>query len=839
MSTATVTVTVDPVNDVLSLTSDSVDVYESNLADGTTPSGDRESDNGSFTIEAYDGLASITVHGQVITAAQLDDLETGSVSSIPITTPTTYGTLELTGYTSNPATGGGVVTYTYTLSGNTLDHSVQGNDSVSESIDISVTDDDGDSFNATITVTVVDDVPIAEDNNGGSVEEGGDTITSSVSVLDNDEAGADEPVIINGFTYTDETGTLQTGTLGTEVDTQHGRFTLNSDGSWSYTSDDSEDHSSTDSLQEVITYTIEDADGDVDTANLTISVTDDEPSTSSSTAHTYEVPQQDTNVLITLDVSGSMADGLYDDSFPSGNDSTRMDVAVESVAEMLSQYDYRGDVRVKLVVFSTYGDLLVSEWVTVDEAKIIMNNLVANGGTNYDSALQVADNAYDDTTGMISGADNVAYFISDGLPSLPPGSDQGIQSGEQSVWEAFLETNNVTSYAIAMGDLGSSTITELAPIAYDANADPGEEQIEPIVVTDPNDLEEALLDTLDVVPITGTLQGSFGADGGYVHSIIIGGVTYTYDPSGGGSISSTGTFVFDTTTNTMTVETGEGGELSVDMDTGEYSYTAPQGITAMVDDVFQYRFADNDGDVSDTGTVTVTLVPPGGTDIIEQINEVDSFGVNGTGSTLNGGVGDDFLVGGTGADTLNGGAGDDILNGDGGYQPYTSWGYVSSAYFTDTVNGGDGNDRVIYDGRDTVDGGDGLDTLILEKDLDINFNTNRNLSNIEVIDLTYGPGSDSIFLEDVYGYEDMPYYRLYDGDHRLTNINAADVLNMTDADNELYILGDSGDYVEFDGFTLSGTASADVYSDGTDTAFNVYTGGGATVYVDQDITVSL
>ncbi|PWW81336.1 hypothetical protein CR164_09855, partial [Prosthecochloris marina] len=246
VSTATVTVTVNPVDDVLSLTSDSIGVYESDLADGTTPSGDRESDNGSFTIEAYDGLASITVHGQLITAEQLADLEAGTISSIPITTPTTYGTLVLTGYTSNPATGGGVVEYTYTLSGNTLDHGVQGNDTVSENIDISVTDDDGDSSSATITVTIVDDVAVAvadTDSVGedSSLSASGNVVTDSESNGDNggDTLGADNAPVdpVTGVAAGSDASSAVSGNVGTSVTGSYGSVVINADGSYTYTLD--------------------------------------------------------------------------------------------------------------------------------------------------------------------------------------------------------------------------------------------------------------------------------------------------------------------------------------------------------------------------------------------------------------------------------------------------------------------------------------------------------------------------------------------------------------------------------------------------------------------------
>lgn len=77
--------------------------------------------------------------------------------------------------------------------------------------------------------------------------------------------------------------------------------------------------------------------------------------------------------------------------------------------------------------------------------------------------------------GKIVNANNVSYFISDGVPTYGSGtttalvkdcqpikmngdgssstnnSDVGIQADEQSIWENFLNSNKITSYAVAIG----------------------------------------------------------------------------------------------------------------------------------------------------------------------------------------------------------------------------------------------------------------------------------------------------------------------------------------------------------------------------------------------------
>ena len=96
-----------------------------------------------------------------------------------------------------------------------------------------------------------------------------------------------------------------------------------------------------------------------------------------------------------------------------------------------------------------------------------------------------------------------------------------------------------------------------------------------------------------------------------------------------------------------------------------------------------------------------------------------------SGSTLNGGLGDDYLYGGNGADALYGGGGDDALHGDNGND--TLIGGAGNDY----LDGGDGNDTLDGgDGNDTLDGGDGSDTYVFGKgfgqDMVNNYHVDKN-----------------------------------------------------------------------------------------------------------------
>ena len=103
-------------------------------------------------------------------------------------------------------------------------------------------------------------------------------------------------------------------------------------------------------------------------------------------------------------------------------------------------------------------------------------------------------------------------------------------------------------------------------------------------------------------------------------------------------------------------------------------------------------------------------------------NEVISGGEHGDGDTtgddtLSGGGGDDAIRGGRGADILSGGAGDDVLDHYGNSEELVraehrefGWHIDNDA---DILDGGDGNDTLIFDRADSATGGEGDDTFWL------------------------------------------------------------------------------------------------------------------------------
>ncbi len=446
------------------------------------------------------------------------------------------------------------------------------------------------------------------------------------------------------------------------------------------------------------------------TGTLTVQIEDDAPNALAPITHALSMTN--TNLLITLDVSGSMAtaDGV--------GGQTRLQSAIASVKTLLDRYDEFGDVRVSLVKFAgdTETAQLGTSWLTVAQAKSYLDTLAAGGGTNYDSALNTTMNAFN-TAGKLANAQNVAYFFTDGVPTFgsgdantlsgtqngnggsPDGVDSGIQVNEETTWKNFLNSNQIKSFSIGMG-AGITDASYLHPIAYDGQSMVNTDGVR---VSSFDQLDTVLASTVQA-PIGGNLvnggllSGAVGADAGaYIASVLVEGRTYLFS----GAAQTNG--VFDAATKTWTITTTIGGKFVVDMDGGTYSYKAPDTLNvANATDTMTYSVSDRDGDtVSSTVQVNVdrtnvtigttaseTLTGTGQPDLI--------LGRDGD-DTIAGGLGNDLLYGGDGVDRISGNEGEDKLYGGSG---------------NDILDGGTGNDLLVGGlGDDSLTGGLGVDTF--------------------------------------------------------------------------------------------------------------------------------
>ncbi|WP_293995527.1 Calx-beta domain-containing protein [Sphaerotilus sp.] len=420
------------------------------------------------------------------------------------------------------------------------------------------------------------------------------------------------------------------------------------------------------------------------TGTLSLTIEDDAPSLIST--QTSGVRIQDTNILIMLDLSGSMNTYVADTGSV-----TRLDKAREALINIIDAYKEFGDIAIRLVTFAGTGTAtsIGSTWLTAANAKQELNNLTqGDGDTDYDDALAVARAAFA-TSGKIATGQNVAYFLSDGNPNQSSGTI-GIDSADEQAWVNFASANQMNAFAVGMTT--DATLSELNPIAWNGRDGVNTNAK---VVTDLSQLNSVMQGTVPIPSgelVTGGKigkGGQIGADGGYIKTVTVDGITYswknlsnTITTSGG-----TGDYKFDTSmisqtekAYVLTVNTAHHGRFIIDMNDGTYEYRIPTSLATDTVETMSYTLSDKDGDTQ-TAQIIVHVGTPA------------SLGNN----VLTGGGGQDEIYGGDGNDLLSGLAGNDSLDGGTG---------------SDTLDGGIDNDWVLGGvANDTLTGGLGSDVF--------------------------------------------------------------------------------------------------------------------------------
>jgi len=472
------------------------------------------------------------------------------------------------------------------------------------------------------------------------------------------------PALTSGGVAVTWTGTNTNTLVGNAGGAEVVRIAITNDGSYTVTLSKAIDHT-TANVEDVFAFDVQVSATDgvaTTTGTLTVNLEDDSATVGNLT-QAVMVPQQDTNLMIILDVSGSMGD-------PSGiAGQTRLQAAKAAISQLIDSYDGLGNVSVRVVSFSSNANEYGNLWVNAATGKSQINALTAGGSTNYDEALGDAIAAFGDL-GKIAGAQNVSYFFSDGAPTAGAGNtnqltgstntnstDLGIQTNEETTWTTFLNTNDVKSYALGIGTgLPTNAQTLLNPIAYDGMG--SGTNTNATVVTNMSQLSAVLQGTVPPATAGNLLSGNVtfgsgsGADGGFMPALTLDGTTYTFD-SGTGAITVSGSggsgYTYDATTHELSLSTTKGGIFKVDMDDGHYTYTPSGTMSGTVTETIGFSLTDADGDTS-SGLLTLNVSREGST----------ITGTSGA-NTLNGTSGADILIGGAGNDTLSGLVGGDTF----------------------------------------------------------------------------------------------------------------------------------------------------------------------------------
>nr|WP_284047078.1 VCBS domain-containing protein [Halomonas llamarensis] len=407
--------------------------------------------------------------------------------------------------------------------------------------------------------------------------------------------GADGPadedeVVWNGGT--------DNGNGETQVQGQFGTLTIDANGNYTYQLDQAayDELATGETEEDIFNYTLTDADGDGVESSLAINITGEAAPQRPNLAPEAEnqsvsldIGAVTTDLMLTLDVSGSMVIGTVGDT-----GKTRFDIAQEALVSTIQAYSEIGGTDVNLTLFS--ADATNLGWMTSENAIDYINNLEVyyqdstygtgvyyNGtnlglaaGTDYKDAINETE--LTDFSGR-NADQTIAYFLSDGEPNENDSAVGNDNTQTIRDWKDYIDTDVNELFVIGIGSNVSDQYLEHVQV---------QEGKDPLIVTDESQLEQTLTNTAQV-SVSGDVSNSVSGGDGDISfdSITLYGTTYTADggngttafPSGGVPLDGQGTLMFDFTN-------------------GEYTYSA--GATEFEEGLTQKQFSvsvsDEDGD---------------------------------------------------------------------------------------------------------------------------------------------------------------------------------------------------------------------------------------------------
>ncbi|MCO7521875.1 type I secretion C-terminal target domain-containing protein [Pseudomonas sp. 1] len=465
----------------------------------------------------------------------------------------------------------------------------------------------------------------------------------------------------------------------------------------------------------------------------------------SDVAGLHVVPGQNYNLAFIVDTSGSMGS--------SGVDAAKK--SLESVFKTLAasvKGDASGTVNILLVDFATQVKSSVS--VTLNDAGLqqllnALNNLRADGGTNYEDAFKTTANWFQNLKDGGSTGSNQTFFITDGKPTYHQTNENpnptlgtsgitldsflaSINYKPGMAFNGYIDSSSTNYVSIdnagnlqvqyyrngwkygVSGELhaegnGTYELSSRGGLGYDTTS-----------ATQSNSLDSfKLLSGLSTVEAIGLNNGvnandlkPFDSDGKPQTNI---------DPSKLAEAILGHTEV--TNPGNDTVNGGDGNDI-IFGDLMTFNGIAGTGVEAI-----QAYVAGKTGVA--TGDVDARAMHKY---ITEHYSEFDISRSNDGADTLLGGNGNDIIFGQGGNDYIDGGKGNDILLGGAG---------------NDTLLGGEGNDILIGGkGDDILIGGTGADTFVwkagdLGKDVIKDFNVTEG-DRLDLSDLLQGEKASTI-----------------------------------------------------------------------------------------------
>lgn len=249
VETATVMVEVKP-EQVLT-------VYEAGLREGTQSN----MATGTLNLTSFDPTQRVTINGLSFTLAQLQQMSARHPGVIDFG----YGHLEIVDYRASD-TRHGVLSYRYVQT-QAIAH--QDSQPVRVNFSVQVNDEVG----GQLTLNIIDDVPQVRPD-VAEIYQDKAQYSQSGNLFANDTAGADGPAAHGPVTGILSANTGRTGQVNGITVGEYGVLRLDANGNWRYEANRSDSRvaslEANASLQEIFTYTIEDADGNTRQATLTV-----------------------------------------------------------------------------------------------------------------------------------------------------------------------------------------------------------------------------------------------------------------------------------------------------------------------------------------------------------------------------------------------------------------------------------------------------------------------------------------------------------------------------------------------------------------------------------------
>ncbi|WP_373741988.1 Ig-like domain-containing protein [Neisseria sp.] len=584
----------------------------------------------------------------------------------PIEIKTAYGLLTVTGYDAVR----GEIKYHYAENGVRKDHRA-GDDSVKDSFVVMVRDKAGNTAMDSLDIKIADTAPNAVNDHHQIGEK---TTSVGGNVLMNDQAGVDIPVKV----------------IADQLQGKYGMLTMGADGKYTYKLDTEnttvKSLNNGDKLDDTFVYRVSDADGDVSTANLTITINgvDSDKVTIGTNggdvikggtgndvifgdkggSDTIITKGENYNVVILLDNSYSMT------TFASSTGTSYLNMAKASLLKLAKELaEHDGNIN---VTFMSFRNKTTTQINIADLNESNVNKLLSTissidsprkgGTTNYDDAFKKATAWLNDVSD--NGYSNITYFLTDGQPTTYGSTGATALSGylHQAAVSAGLSSFK-----------GLSAVSEVHAFGFAKG------------------VQQTTLKYFDNTTESGRLgESSDSVGGGYTGSRSV-NVTYSGKTGEAAIVDSSveldsalkhgSVEIVPKAVSSDTVEGGAGNDIlfgdTVNTDHLAWKdgnsglvYEAGSHDGAGADILGQYiQWTENKG-VAATDQDIKDYVESNWKSLLDNRND-------GGNDVLKGGDGNDVLIGGAGNDTLTGGAGEDqfvfMANSNNGHDVITDF----------------------------------------------------------------------------------------------------------------------------------------------------------------------